>query len=67
MQLNPVQLELIKLFSFQSLDEQDLQAIKKLLTAYLSQKLVQEADKVWDKEEFSNELMDEWLNEDNQE
>ncbi len=58
--LSNVQLELLKLFS-RDIGDNDLKEIKKLIVAYLSKKLLSEADKVWDKKNWSNENMEEIL------
>ncbi len=61
-ELSNLQLELLKLFST-NVPEQDLKNIKNYLSNYFAQKAIKEADKIWDKKSFSNELMDKWLNE----
>ncbi len=58
--LSNVQLELLKLFS-RDIGDNDLKEIKKLIVGYLSKKLLSEADKVWDKKNWSNENMEEIL------
>ncbi len=55
--LSNVQLELLKLFS-RDIGDNDLKEIKKLIVGYLSKKLLSEADKVWDKKNWSNENME---------
>lgn len=59
--LSNIQLELLKLYS-RNIPEQELLDIKKLLSDYFSQKAIDEADKIWDENNFSNEKMDDLLN-----
>lgn len=60
--LSNIQLELLKLYS-QDIEEKDLLAIKKLLAKYFAEKASDEMDKLWDKNSWSDETMDKWLNE----
>jgi len=55
--LSNIQLELLNLFS-RSLSEEDLKAIKRLITAYLAEKLNRMADEVWDEKGWTREDMD---------
>jgi hypothetical protein len=55
--LSNLQLELIKFYSF-DVEENDILQIKKLLGKYFAHKAIQEADKLWEQNNFSNELMD---------
>ena len=59
--LSNMQLELLKLFS-RDIEETDLKEIKRLIVSYLSVKLSDEADKVWEEKGWTNEKMDEFLN-----
>ncbi|HRO43822.1 MAG TPA: hypothetical protein PL009_13375 [Flavipsychrobacter sp.] len=61
--LSNLQQELLKLFS-SDIDEKDLLHIKTYLGNYFAQKAIQEADKIWDKNTYSNDTMKQWLNED---
>ncbi len=58
--LSNVQLELLNLFT-RSLSEEDLKEIKRLITAYLAEKLSRMADEVWDEKGWTKEDMDEFL------
>ncbi|AKD54514.1 hypothetical protein [Spirosoma radiotolerans] len=60
--LSPLQLELLKVYSFQPSD-QDLQAVKKLLADYFSNKLVNNVAKAVDEKGISQDDLDRWLNE----
>lgn len=60
--LSNLQLELLKVFSYQ-LDSQQLTDIKKLLTNYFAQQATQGMDKLWDENNWDNEKMTEWANE----
>ncbi|WP_420148019.1 hypothetical protein [Spirosoma sp.] len=63
MQSNPplsnLQLELLKVFS-REVPEEDLKAIKVLLSNYFAQKAAKLADEVWEQEAFTEEKMLEW-------
>ncbi|NIM14146.1 MAG: hypothetical protein GTO45_19055 [Candidatus Aminicenantes bacterium] len=60
--LTNLQLELVKLFSY-NLNEKQLLEIKDLLAKYFADKATQEMDKVWQEKGLTNETMDTWLNE----
>ena len=60
--LSNLQLELLKLYST-DVEEKDLKNVKQLLAMYFSKKAVAEADKIWDEQNFSNEMMNKWLDE----
>lgn len=60
--LTNLQLELIKLFSY-NLDEKQLLEVKYLLAKYFADKATQEMDKVWEEKGLTNETMETWLNE----
>jgi hypothetical protein len=55
-----LQLELLKLYSHGISDEQ-LKEVKELLAKYFAQKSIQEADKAWDKNGWTNDDMDRLL------
>ncbi|GAB2575640.1 hypothetical protein [Spirosoma areae] len=57
--LSNLQLELLKVFS-RNVPDEDLKAIKALLSNYFAQKAAQLADDVWDQEGFTEEKMNEW-------
>ncbi|MFC0184023.1 hypothetical protein SAMN04515674_102437 [Pseudarcicella hirudinis] len=63
--LSNIQMELMKLYS-SDIDDSDLLHIKNYLAQYFMQKAIDEADAIWKKKGYSDELMDEWLNEENQ-
>lgn len=58
--LSNIQLELLKLYS-QDIDDQDLLAIRKIIAKYFEKKASDEMDKLWDKNNWSDETMDKWL------
>ena len=45
--LNPMQLEILQLFS-REVSAEDMQAIKRLITRYFAQKAIGAANQVWD-------------------
>ena len=57
--LNNTQLEILKLFSANQ-SEEDLKEIKSLLVAYLSDKVVREADKAADEKKYTMETFEKW-------
>ncbi len=59
--LSNLQLELLELFA-QQVSNEDLVAIKKMLTDFFAQKAMDEADKLWDERQYSQRTMDTWLN-----
>jgi hypothetical protein len=61
--LSNLQLELLKLYQNKVSDE-DLLAINDMIINYFANKTQNAADDIWQKKNFSNELMDEWLNKD---
>ena len=63
--LNSVQLHLLKVFS-KNLDDNSLNDVKKLLSDYFYKKVVELADAEWDVRNYSNEIMDKWIYEENQ-
>lgn len=60
--LSNLQLELLKVFSYQ-LDNQQLVDIKELLANYFAKQATQKADKLWEENNWDNETMTEWTNE----
>lgn len=58
--LTNLQLELIKLFSY-NLDEKQLLEVKSLLAKYFADKATREMDKIWEEKELTDETMDTWL------
>ena len=63
--MSNIQLELLKLYSINISDEELLE-IKNILAQHFAKKTVEAANKIWDGRGYTNELMDEWLNEDAQ-
>ena len=59
--LSNIQLELLKLFS-RDIEDNDLKEIKRLIVIFLSTKLSNQADKVWDEKNWTNKDMDKLLN-----
>jgi hypothetical protein len=59
-QFSNTQLELLNLFN-RPLPEEDLKMIKRLITAYLAEKLSQMADEVWEQKKWTNEDMKSFL------
>jgi hypothetical protein len=58
--LNPTQLEILKLFS-RELPEKDLKEIKSLIVKYLGKKIMDQADEIWEKNNWTNEDMERML------
>ncbi len=61
--LSNLQLELLKLYS-SNVSVADLLHIKHYLARYFAFKAIGEADKLWDEKGYTNDTMDQWLNED---
>ena len=59
--LSNAQLELLRMFN-RPLPEEDLKAIKRLITAYLVEKLNKVADKNWEEKGWTEEDMKRFLN-----
>ena len=60
--LNNSQLEILKLFNSQQ-SEEDLQELKSLLTAYLADKVVREADAAFEEKQYPENIFDKWKSE----
>ena len=60
--LTNLQLELLKVFSYQ-LNQQQLADIKNLLSHYFAEQATQEMDKLWEENNWDNNTMLEWVNE----
>lgn len=58
--LTNLQLELLKLYSF-NLTEPQLIEIKRLLARYFAETASDEMDRLWEENGWTNETMDEWL------
>ena len=64
--LSNIQQELLKLYS-SDISEDDLLHIKNYIARYFAFKSIAEADKVWDEKGYTNDTMDQWLNEEDSE
>ena len=60
--LSNLQLELLKVFSYQ-LDNQQLVEIKDLLAKYFAKQATLKVDKLWEENNWDNETITEWANE----
>lgn len=60
--LNPIQLEVLKLFRFATTDE-DILELKTVLIEYLSKKTVTEANKAFDEKGFTIKDIEKWRRE----
>ena len=60
--LNNSQLEILKVLNYLK-DENDLLEIKSLLIAYLSDKVVRNADQAFDEKGYTAEVFQNWKNE----
>ncbi len=60
--LTNLQVELLKLFVVE-LPEEQLMEIRQILAHYFAQKATEEMDKLWEKNGWTNETVDIWLNE----
>ena len=63
--LTNLQFELLKYFQYE-VNERELLDIKRLLSDYLAQKAMDDMDKLWVEKDLSNDMMDSWLNDENQ-
>lgn len=55
--------EFLKLYA-SGIKETDLLPVKKYLASYFADKAIEEADKIWDEKGYTNNTMNQWLNED---
>ncbi|WP_353572613.1 hypothetical protein [Candidatus Albibeggiatoa sp. nov. BB20] len=60
--LSNLQLELLKLFAHNVTEEQ-LQDIKEILAQYFAKQAIQEADRIWDEKDYTQDTMEQWLHE----
>lgn len=60
--LTPLQLELLRVYSFNP-DEEDVLAIKKMLAIYFSKKLIHKIDRAIEEKGITEQELDFWLNE----
>jgi hypothetical protein len=56
-----LQLELLKVFSHQ-LSDHDLLDLRRTLALFFAQRLIEQADKVWDENHWNDEIVNELLN-----
>ncbi|MEM1324241.1 MAG: hypothetical protein AAGG75_28540 [Bacteroidota bacterium] len=61
-QLTNLQLELLKLFSYE-LSEEQLSDIKNLLARYFADKATEEMDRLWEENNWDDQTMEDWSNE----
>lgn len=59
--LNSLQIELVEMFAKHTVSDEDIVAIKKMLSNYFSQKAMDEADALWEKRAYTQDTMSEWL------
>ena len=59
--LNPVQLHLLRILSYNG-DEESLSELKEVLFNYYCQKVSEEGKRIWEEKNMSNEMMHELLN-----
>lgn len=59
--LNALQLELLELFA-REVSNQDLMAIKHMVSNFFAQKAIDEADAIWEEKGHTDDTMVEWLN-----
>ncbi len=60
--LTNLQLELLKVFSF-DLSEQQIIEIRELLAKYFAEQAAGEMDRLWEQNNWSNNTMEKWANE----
>ncbi|MEE4357398.1 MAG: hypothetical protein V2I97_13105 [Desulfococcaceae bacterium] len=60
--LSNLQMEILELYST-DLKENDLYALKKILAKFYAERAIREADRIWDEKGFTQQDMEEWLNE----
>ena len=63
--LSNLQQELLKLYA-SNIADADLMNIKQYLAKYFADKAIKEADKTWMEKGYTNQTMEQWLNEDAQ-
>lgn len=60
--LTNVQIELLKLFQY-NLPEKQLAEIKNILAKYFTKTATAEMDKLWEDNDWNNDIMKDWANE----
>lgn len=63
--LTNVQLELLKLYAY-DLKEEEMQELKQVLAAFFAQRIRQHTGKIWQERNYTQNTMEQWLNEENQ-
>ena len=63
--LTALQRELLKIYSFEPTEEELLE-IKELLGQYFAERLQKMADEAWEKNNWTAETMEAWLNDEHQ-
>ncbi len=63
--LTNLQLELLKVFSYQ-LPEEEILEIKQLLSGFFAERLKKGSSNIWIEKGYTQNDMDNWLNDDNQ-
>lgn len=57
-----LQQELLKLYAT-GLDDQELVSLKQILADFFARKAIAEADRIWDEQNLSDQMMESWLHE----
>lgn len=60
--MSNLQLELLKVFSF-DLDDEQIIEVRDLLAKYFAEKATEEMDRLWDKNEWSEKTIQKWSKE----
>jgi len=60
--LTNVQLELLKLFQY-NLPDKQLVEIKNMLAKYFAKTAIDEMDRLWEENNWTNDIMEDWANE----
>jgi len=63
--LSNLQLELLKLYSYDLKDE-EMEELKKALAAFFAKRIRKHTDELWEERGFTQETMQQWLNDENQ-
>lgn len=63
--LTNLQLELLKVFSYQ-LPEEELLEVKQVLATFFAERLKKRASKIWKEKKYTQNDMNKWLNDENQ-
>ena len=63
--LTNVQLELLKLYAY-DLKEEEMQELKKVLAAFFAGRIRKRAGKLWEERGYTQQTMEQWLNDENQ-